>query len=118
MSTEPESTLLAEGPPESELARPEGPGEWVTARPTRAAEVLQRLVRFPLLLGEHRDLVTTSLRRDLEARFRGTVLSWAWPFLQPLFLFAVYYFIFTELLQQRMPDLPEEHRAGMGVYMF
>jgi homopolymeric O-antigen transport system permease protein len=91
---------------------------WVLSRPARALEVLQRIACFPALAHHYRDLVGTSLRRDLAARFQGTVLGWAWPVVQPLFLFGVYYFIFTQLLQQRMPDLPVEQRSAMGVYMF
>jgi ABC-type polysaccharide/polyol phosphate export permease len=75
-------------------------------------------VTLPALVARHRDLVTTTLKRDLAARFHGTLLGWAWPLLQPLFLFAVYYFIFTRLLGQKMPFLPEEQKAGIGVYMF
>jgi ABC-type polysaccharide/polyol phosphate export permease len=93
-------------------------GGWVTARPARGSEVLARLVRLPELVREYRDLVATTLKRDLSARFQGTLLGWAWPLLQPLILFGVYYFIFTELLQFRMPGLPPEQRAAMGVYMF
>jgi lipopolysaccharide transport system permease protein len=94
------------------------PGPWVTARGTPLGEVLRRLVTFPDLVRQHRDLVSTSLRSELAARFHGTVLSWAWPFLQPLLLFGVYYFIFTELLGVKMPNLPDEYKAAMGVYMF
>lgn len=99
---------------------PGTPGEhaWVTARPTRPGEILRRLVSFPVLVARHRDLVSTSLRRELAARFHGTLLSWAWPFVQPLLLFAVYYFIFTELLGVKIPNLPDEYKAAMGVYMF
>ena len=104
--------------PETETAPALESEGWVSARPRRARQVLERLWHFPRLLVQYRDLVTTSLRRDLQARFQGTVLGWGWPLVQPLFLFAVYYFIFTELLQFRMPDLPPEQRAGMGVYMF
>ncbi len=104
--------------PEQEPSLAPPVGEWITPRPTRAFEVLQRLVGLPRLVRGQRDLVLTTLKRDLSARFQGTLLGWAWPFLQPLFLFAVYFFIFTELLQFRMPDLPEDQKAGMGVYMF
>jgi len=93
-------------------------GEWVSARPSRPIEVLARLLTLPALVLRNKDLVTTTLKRDLAVRFQGTLLGWAWPFLQPLFLFAVYYFIFTELLQFKMPFLPEEQKAGMGVFMF
>jgi lipopolysaccharide transport system permease protein len=117
MTPEPETALL-EGPRAAAQGESGQPDGWVNARPRRPREVLLRLLRFPLLVHEYRDLVRTSLRRDLAARFQGTVLGWAWPLVQPLFLFAIYYFIFTELLLQRMPELPAEQQAGLGVYMF
>jgi lipopolysaccharide transport system permease protein len=92
--------------------------EWIGARPPRPREVLARLIGFPALLARHRDLVSTSVRRGLEARFQGTLFGWLWPLVQPLFLFAVYYFIFTKLLQQRIPDLPPGEESALGVYMF
>lgn len=91
---------------------------WVTARPPRMLEVLQRLVCFPLLLVRQRDLVSTSVKRELESRFQGTVLGWLWPLFHPLFLFTVYYFIFAKLLNFKFPDLPEGQEAAMGVFMF
>lgn len=93
-------------------------GGWVTARPSRLTDVFARLVALPGLVVRNQDLVRTTLKRDLTSRFQGTLLGWAWPFLQPLFLFAVYYFIFTEFLQIKMQNLPESQKAGMGVYMF
>jgi lipopolysaccharide transport system permease protein len=92
--------------------------EWVTARPTAWREVGLRLVRLPWLVAQHWDLVRTTLKRDIAARFQGTVFGWAWPVLQPLFLFGIYFFIFTEILQQRLGDLPEDKKALMGIYMF
>lgn len=103
-------TVQADGDPD--------PGGWVTARPARWREVLVRLVRLPWLVREYRDLVRTTLRRDLTARFHGTLFGWTWPILQPLWLFAVYYFIFTQLLPQKLPSLPPGQDAAMGVYMF
>lgn len=94
------------------------PAEWITPRPARPLEVLKRIVTLPGLMRDHFDLIRTTLRRDISARFQGTLLGWAWPFLQPLFLFGIYYFIFTQLLQVKMPNLPEDKKAAMGVYMF
>ena len=71
---------------------------WITARPVRGREVVGRLIGLPVLLWRHRDLITTSVKRDLGARFTGTILGWIWPLLHPLFLFLAYYFIFTKLL--------------------
>ena len=94
--------------------KPQADAGWISARPPRAVEVVERLTTFPALLARHRDLVSTSVRRGLEARFHGTLLGWLWPLVQPLFLFAVYYFIFTKLLQQRIPDLPPGQESALG----
>jgi lipopolysaccharide transport system permease protein len=99
-----------------ESALPPAGAEWVTPRPT--SDTLRRFVRLPWLVYQNRDLVLTTLKRDLSARFQGTLLGWAWPPLQQLLLFGVYYFIFTQLMQQRMPSLPDDQKAAMGVYIF
>lgn len=98
------------------LDRSESP--WIGARPPRAIDVIQRVVAFPRLLLAHRDFISTSVRRGLEARFQGTLLGWVWPLVQPLFLFTVYYFIFTKLLQFKIPALPAGEESALGIYMF
>lgn len=97
-------------------SRPEPP--WVTSEPQGPGEYLRRLAGFPLTAWRHRDLIGSSVRRELEARFSGTLLGWAWPLLYPVFMFTVYYFVFTKLLAMRFPELPEQYEAAMGVYMF
>ena len=68
-----------------------------------------RLLLRPL---RHRDLIAASVRREIDARLAGSALGWLWPFLQPLLLFAIYYFVFTRLLGLRMGDLPRDVRRG------
>ncbi len=103
---------------------PSSPGEslpdegWVTAHPPRAREVFGRVLGFPRMLVEHRDLIQTSVKRELQARFTGTALGWFWPLLHPLFLFAVYYFIFSKLLQVKFGELPPEQQQAFAVFMF
>jgi len=67
---------------------------------------------------QHRDLVATAVRRDLQARYRGTLLGYAWILLQPLLQFAIYAFIFTELLGLRLGGAQGTPAGTMGVYMF
>lgn len=98
--------------------RSAGAGGWVEAGPVPPREILARLAGFPRLVARHRDLLWTWLRRDLAARLSGTALGRLWPFLQPLVLFAVYWFVFARLLGFRLPDLPEELSAALGVWMF
>lgn len=92
---------------------------WVTARPTTLADVAGHIAGFARLVAAHRDLVTTSVRRELEGRFRGTVLGWLWPLVHPVFLFAVYYFIFTKLLAMKLPpEAAQGRETALGVWMF
>ena len=100
------------------VAAADAEGGWVTAAPPRAVEIVQRVVGFPNLVRTHGDLIVTSVQRELRGQFTGTLLGWFWPLISPLFMFAVYYFIFTKLLQFKMPDLPAGQEAAMGVFMF
>lgn len=88
------------------------------ASPPRGWDIVRRVFAFPRLIATHWDLIATSVRRELDARFTGTVLGWAWPLIHPLFLFAVYYFIFTKLLNFKIPELPEGQQSALGVFMF
>jgi lipopolysaccharide transport system permease protein len=82
--------------------------------------VLGRLLSFPRTVLSHQDLVRSSVRRELEARFTGTLLGWLWPLVFPIFTFAVYYFIFAELLQVKFDAVSANPtlKPAMGVYMF
>ena len=94
-------------------------GGWITARPPRLVEVVRRVLAFPALCYEHRDLIRTSVRRELQARFTGTALGWLWPVVHPVLLFAVYYFIFSALLNFKFGDaLPAGQEAAFGIFMF
>lgn len=93
-------------------------GAWVGSAPPGFGHVLGRIVGFPRLLSKHRDLVSTAVKRELQAKFTGTVLGWGWPLVYPVFMFAVYYFVFTKLLALKIPNLPPELEPAMGVFMF
>ncbi len=91
---------------------------WVVAGPPRGRDLWSRLATWPLVLRAHRDLVYTSVRRDLQARFRGTVLGFAWVLAQPVVTFAIYAFLITELLGVRLGQDGSAPPATMAVYMF
>ncbi len=95
------------------------PVEWVTARPARFSDLIRRIFGFPELLLDQRDLIQSSVKRELEARFKGTLLGWLWPMMHPLFLFVVYYFIFTNLLSFKIgANIPKGQESALGIYMF
>ncbi|MCE9593528.1 MAG: ABC transporter permease [Planctomycetes bacterium] len=91
---------------------------WVDARPVGLVDALVSCVRLPRVLFERRELLIAGVRRDLGARFSGTVLGRVWPLVSPLLLFGVYYFLFTRIFGFRLEGLDPERRGAMGVYMF
>ena len=46
----------------------------------------------------HRGLLVTLVARELKARYRGSVLGFFWSLVNPLLLFLVYTFVFTQIL--------------------
>jgi len=91
----------------------------------RTPGLLRRLgetFRFPALAGRHRELLGAFVRRDLASRFQGSVLGAAWPLVQPLLLFGLFYFVFAKILRMkyesaRLPD-PEFTNTFFGVWLF
>jgi ABC-type polysaccharide/polyol phosphate export permease len=55
------------------------------------------------LLWRQRSLVTVLVRRDLNARYRASVLGFFWSLLNPLLLLAVYAVVFTYIFNPRFP---------------
>lgn len=56
------------------------------------------LIRYRALLG-------TLTNRELKARYRGSLLGWAWSFANPVVLLAVYSFVFTVIFPNKEPAL-------------
>src|SRR5579864_376565 len=52
-----------------------------------------------LQFARHRALFTNFFRRELFARYLGSVSGLAWAFLHPLALLAVYHFVFTTIFR-------------------
>ncbi len=91
---------------------------WVGSQPPSFGSLLAAVPRFPAKAWHHRDLILSSVLRELRARFQGTLLGWFWPLSYPLFMFAVYYFIFAQLLELKIPDLNDGEKAAIGIFMF
>jgi len=56
---------------------------------------LSQLVRY-------RGLIGSLVARELKARYRGSVLGFLWSFINPLLLLAIYSFIFTTIMPNRI----------------
>jgi ABC-type polysaccharide/polyol phosphate export permease len=49
-------------------------------------------------LFRYRELFSNLFRRDLQAKYKGSVLGVAWSLLTPLMLMAIYFVVFTKIL--------------------
>ena len=58
-----------------------------------------------------RHLLRQMLRREVEGRYRGTLMGLAWSFITPLFMLGVYTFAFSLVFRSRWPqsDLGDTH---------
>ncbi|MBH9553318.1 ABC transporter permease [Inhella gelatinilytica] len=73
-----------------------------------------------------RDLAWPLARKDLQARFRGSVLGVAWILIAPLLMVAVYALVFTGVFKARWPGLGDSTglpldyavRLSVGLLMF
>jgi ABC-type polysaccharide/polyol phosphate export permease len=59
---------------------------------------LAQALRFPSLAFDHKDVLGAFVRRELKARYQGSLLGRLWPILQPLLQFAVFGFVFAVIL--------------------
>lgn len=57
----------------------------------------------PLVLARHRHLVLQLVRRDIRARYQGSVLGVGWGLAYPLILLAAYTFVFRSVFKARWP---------------
>lgn len=74
---------------------------------------------------QHRYLLWTSVRREIQQRYRGSLLGLLWSFVTPLLLLAVYTFVFSEVFQARWGGEQESKMdfalllfAGLMVFQF
>lgn len=59
-------------------------------------DLIKKCIRF-------REMLSSLTRRELRQRYVGSIIGWPWPFLQPLIMLGVYYIVFVQLLEQKVP---------------
>ena len=76
------------------------------------------LVALPRTLWRNRNLLWQMVRRNVEQRYRGSVLGLVWSFVQPLMMLVVYTFVFSVVFKARWGVTLEEGRGSFAVIMF
>lgn len=66
------------------------------------------------------DLLRTLVRRDLEARYKGSVLGNLWPLLNQLSQLLIYTYVFSIVLKVKLnlKGLPADNNIGFGLWLF
>ena len=53
---------------------------------------------------EYRTMISSLIKRDLRGRYKGSVLGFAWTFLNPLLQLAVYTVVFSNIMRAGIED--------------
>jgi len=94
-----------------------------TTHASRRRERTGRLIRRALidpfrLLWQHRALIVSMVRRDINGRYRGSVGGLFWTVINPLLLMLTYFFVFGLILHSRFGPDPEHQSAGNFLVYF
>ncbi len=86
-------------------------------RPPGVAQHLSPLA-FARHLWWHRALVWQFARRDVEGRYRGSLLGLAWTVVNPLVLLVTYTLVFGGLFAARWPEARSQGLGAYGLALF
>jgi lipopolysaccharide transport system permease protein len=66
---------------------------------------------------KNRELIWQLTRREVATRYRGSILGFAWSFINPLIMLAVYTFVFSVVFKARW-NIGAESKAGFALALF
>lgn len=69
-------------------------------------------------LWRNRQLIWQMTRRDIESRYRGSLIGIAWSFINPILLLLVYTFIFTVVFHSHWSADPNESKTEFAIILF
>ncbi|MBD2109754.1 ABC transporter permease [Nodosilinea sp. FACHB-13] len=65
----------------------------------------------------HRELIGSLIQRDIVGRYRGSALGIIWSFIHPMFMLAVYTFVFSVVFQARWGN-GSDSKAEFALVLF
>lgn len=69
-------------------------------------------------LWRNRQLILQMARRDINSRYRGSLIGLAWSFINPILLLLVYTFVFSVIFKSRWSTNPNESRTDFAIILF
>lgn len=76
------------------------------------------VLRFPQALWRQRELWWQLSCREVQGRYRGSMLGWGWSLITPLLMLAVYTFVFSQVFQARWGDLQQSGPLAFAINLF
>ena len=76
------------------------------------------LVALARSLWRNRQLIVQMTRREVVGRYKGSALGLAWSFFNPVFMLAVYTFVFSVIFKSRWGVGGEESKTQFAVVLF
>jgi len=67
---------------------------------------------------QHQDLMWQLCQRSVLGRYRGSFLGWGWSLVTPLFMLAIYSFVFSTVFKARWGQLEEAGSLGFAINLF
>jgi lipopolysaccharide transport system permease protein len=64
---------------------------------------------------KYRSFILGSVKREFQAKYRNSLFGFWWVLASPLFMIAVYFLVFSEIMQSRLPG--EMTRFGYGIFL-
>ncbi len=69
-------------------------------------------------LYKYREMIVSMVRKDLRSRYKGSVLGFAWTFINPLLQLIVYYFVFKMIMKNDIPNFHLYLFVGLIPWIF
>lgn len=76
------------------------------------------LLSFPQALWRQRELWWQLSQREVQGRYRGSMLGWGWSLITPLLMLAVYTFVFSQIFRARWGDLQQSGPLVFAINLF
>lgn len=76
------------------------------------------LLSFPQALWRQRELWWQLSQREVQGRYRGSMLGWGWSLITPMLMLAVYTFVFSQVFQARWGDMQQSGPLVFAINLF
>jgi lipopolysaccharide transport system permease protein len=69
-------------------------------------------------LWRNRQLIIQMIKREVVGRYKGSAMGLAWSFFNPIFMLAVYTFVFSEIFKARWSGIGDQDKSQFAVVVF